>query len=56
MSKRKPFTPPRHITIKILLESRRVLRMISAARGETLLEVVRRLAEAEWNKIGKEKR
>ena len=38
-------------TIKVWEETRKLLRLISAMTGETMLEVAHRLARSEWGKV-----
>lgn len=39
------------VTIKVWTETRKLLRLISAMTGETILEVVQRLASSEWSRL-----
>ena len=38
-------------TIKVWVGARKLLRLISAMTGETILEVVHRIAGEEWNRL-----
>jgi len=38
-------------TIKVWTETRKLLRLISAMTGETILEVAQRLASQEWSRL-----
>lgn len=38
-------------TIKVWEETRKLLRLVSAMTGETILEVVQRLASQEWERV-----
>jgi hypothetical protein len=39
------------VTIKVWIETRKLLRLISAMTGESILEVVQRLASEEWKRV-----
>lgn len=42
------------ISIKVWEDTRKLLKLISAMTGESVLEVVHRLAQAEWDRVSKE--
>jgi hypothetical protein len=41
----------KYVTIKIMLETRKLLRLISATTGEQIVQVAQRLAAVEWRKL-----
>jgi len=44
----------KYVTIKVLEETRRLLRLIAAQSGEQMLQVLHRLCVAEWERAQKE--
>jgi hypothetical protein len=43
------------VSIKVWVETRKLLRLISAMTDESIQEVVQRLAQAEWDRVNKQK-
>ena len=39
------------VTIKVWISTRKLLRLISAETGESILKVIQRLASEEWGKL-----
>lgn len=44
-------TTMKYVTIKVLEETRRLLRLIAAQTGEQMVQVLQRLCVAEWEQI-----
>lgn len=42
-------------TVKLWMETRKLLRLVSAMTGETIMEVAHRMADLEWKKVSNEK-
>lgn len=43
----------KYVTIKVLEETRRLVRLIAAQTGEQMVQVLQRLCQAEWERIRK---
>jgi hypothetical protein len=41
----------KYVTIKVLEETRTLLRLIAAQSGEQMVQVVQRLCKSEWDRI-----